>query len=81
MAFDWSDVVAEFDMYVERHERAIASRNRPKRNRDEAKRLLWEYSKANPKAPLPSAAQKEAVLASLIAGEDVTDAIAEVMGD
>jgi hypothetical protein len=81
MAFDWTGVVPEFDAFVDRYEREIASRNRPKRSREEAKHLLWDYAKDNPKALLPSPPQREAVLSSLIAGEDVADAIAEVMGN
>lgn len=46
-AFDWSTVSEEFDLHIEGLRKGIAARSRPKRTRDEAKKVMSDYYREN----------------------------------
>lgn len=68
-AFDWSTVSEEFDLHIEGLRKGIAVRSRPKRTRDEAKKLMSAYYMEN-RATLPKdiADQRELIIELLSEG-------------
>lgn len=68
-AFDWSTVSEEFDLHIEGLRKGIAVRSRPKRTRDEAKKVMSAYYMEN-RATLPKdiADQRELIIELLCDG-------------
>lgn len=68
-AFDWSTVSEEFDLHIEGLRKGNAVRSRPKRTRDEAKKVMSAYYIEN-RATLPKdiADQRELIIEFLCEG-------------
>ena len=68
-AFDWSTVSEEFDLHIEGLRKGIAVRSRPKRTRDEAKKVMSAYYIENrAKLPKDIADQRELIIEFLCEG-------------
>lgn len=74
-AFDWSTVSEEFDLHIEGLRKEAAARSRPKRKRDEAKKLMSVHYQQN-RAVLPKGveAHRELILEWLVDGLSVEEA-------
>lgn len=74
-AFDWSTVSEEFDLHIEGLRKAAAVRSRPKRKRDEAKKLMTAHYQQH-RAVLPKGieAHRELIIELLVDGLSAEEA-------
>ncbi|MFO6446764.1 hypothetical protein ACLBKU_06415 [Erythrobacter sp. NE805] len=74
-AFDWSTVSEEFDLHIDGLRKEAAARSRPKRNRDDAKKLMSAHYQQH-RAALPKGieAHRELIIELLVDGWSVEDA-------
>jgi len=73
--FDWSTVSEEFDLHIEGLRKAAVARARPRRKRDEAKRIMGAHAQEH-RAVLPKAigAHRELIIELLIDGLSAEEA-------
>lgn len=79
-AFDWSSVVEEFSLEIQRQKRAMTKR--PKRGRTEATRLMSDYYQQN-RTSYDNRVfdRREDLIALLMKGEEVADAFEMAAGE
>lgn len=79
LAFDWEGALPAFDVFIEQRHRETLASKRPRRSREEAKRMLWEFASTSPKAMSPSPKQREAVISMLMDGADLDVAVSGIV--
>lgn len=79
-AFDWSAVSEDFDLHIEGLRKEIQARARPKLKRDAAKKVMFEYYRANASAlPKDIKDQRDLIIQLLCDGLPADEAFESAM--